>query len=503
MTDPQAPLSRRAARENATRGSSPRAAAPATTGESGAGQKGAGLRGWVAAHRLGVIIGASALAFVLLATGVLYAGAVVGSRTADGASTTDNVADAGRVTPAEIAEPSRLRTCTVAAQAADERLVGFTGAVTNASTGAVLFDRGASTASTQAGVSKVLTAAAAINILGPDTTLSTRVYLGSTPNTIVLVGGGDPTITALKNGDSVYAGAARLSTLADLVRDNFTGNPDDIENIVLDASLWSQGDKWDATWPRSAQTGGTISEVTALQVDGDRADPTKQTSPRSTDPVTRAGFLFAEALELDPDDVTFSLGSAVTSKPLLGEVKSQPVNVLVNQMLMQNDSTLAESLARLVSKTAGYGGTAASLQQAITSALAVYGVSTSGVTIHDGSGLSTATVIPPKFLADFMAKVLAGQNNLNYVYNSLPVAGKSGVLAARFTGDSAAAHNQVVALPGSSGGYSLSGIVLAVDGTPLSFAFAATGTGVKDNARVALDALATGVFACGDNLSNN
>jgi len=243
--------------------------------------------------------------------------------------------------------------------------------------------------------------------------------------------------------------------------------------------------------------------VTALQVDGDRANPAEATSPRGTDPVARAGVLFAEALGLDPDEVEFSRGSALTSKPLLGEVTSQPVNVLVNQMLMQNDSTLAEQLARLVSKATGSGGTGASLQQAITSALAVFGVSTSGVTVHDGSGLSAATAIPPKFLADFMAKVLAGGDNLNLVYNSLPVAGKSGSLAARFAGDSAAAKNQVMALPGSSGGYSLTGIVLSVDGTPLSFAFAATGAGVKDDARVALDALATGVFACGDNLSNN
>ena len=490
MTRPNAPLSRRASRAVAD---------PPAAPASGGG----GIREFAAAHRLGLTVAAGALAFLLLATGALFAGAAVGSRSTPETTSGATVVDAARPAPAEIAEPSRLRTCTVAPLAADPRLVGFTGAVTNASTGAVLFDRGAATASTQAGVSKVLTAAAAINVLGPDSQLSTKVYQGSTPNTIVLVGGGDPTLTALESGDSVYSGAARVSDLAEQVLDAFPGNPHDIENIVLDASLWPESDKWDASWPRVAQTGGTLSEVTALQFDGDRSNPSDQNSARSTDPVARAGEIFAEALDLDLDDVTFSRGSAVTSKPLLGEVKSQPVSVLVNQMLMQNDATLAEHLARVLSKTTGYGGTGASLQQAITSALAVYGVSTTGVTIHDGSGLSAATVIPPKFLADFMGKVLAGGNNLNYIYNSLPVAGKTGTLAARFGGDAAAAKSQVLALPGSSGGFSLSGIVLSVDGTPLSFAFAATGAGVKDNARAALDTLATGVFACGDNLSNN
>ena len=500
MTDPQAPLSRRESREAAARGAK---RPPAVSRVTQAAPKPAGIRGFVAAHRTGLIVGASVLAFVLVATGALYAGAIVGSRAGDEQGPGDTGVDAGRVVPVDVAEPSRLRTCTVAPLAADPRLVGFTGAVTNASTGAVLFDRGATTASSPAGVSKVLTAAAAISVLGADSTLSTRVYQGSTPTTIVLVGGGDPTITALTGGESVYAGAPRLSVLADKVRDSYPGDIDDIENIVLDSTLWPESDKWDVSWPRTAQSRGTLSEVTALQIDGDRANPGEQTSPRSTDPVARAGVLFAEALDLDPDDITFSRGSAITSKPLLGEVASQPINVLVNQMLMQNDSTLAEQLARLVSKTTGYGGTAASLQQAITSALAVFGVSTAGLAIYDGSGLSAATAIPPKFLADFMAKVLDGGNNLNYVYNSLPVAGKSGSLAARFTGDSAAARNQVMALPGSLGGYGLAGIVLSVDGTPLSFSFAATGAGVKDDARVALDVLATGIFACGDNLSNN
>lgn len=495
MTDPQAPLSRRANRAATSRGGAPR-----TPEAGGAG----GIPGFLAANRIAVVVGAGAVAFLLLTTGALFAGALVGSRaTVTGSTTNGTVLDTGRVKPAEVTDPSRLRTCSVVAQAADPRLVGLTGAVTNATSGAVLFDRGAATASNPAGASKVLTAAAAISILGPDATLSTRVFQGSSANTVVLVGGGDPTLTALESGESVYPGAPRLSDLAGKVDDAFPGDVKDIENIVLDSSLWPETEKWDASWPRSAQTGGTLSEVTALQVDGDRVDPKAQTSPRSTDPVARAGVLFAEALGLNPDDVTFTRGSVVSGKPLLGEVTSQPVNVLVNQMLMQNDNTLAEQLGRLVSKTGGFGGTTASMQQTITSSLVAFGVSTSGITVPDGSGLSPTTTIPPKFLADFMAKVLAGENNLNYVYNSLPVAGKSGGLAGRFAGDAAAAKSQVIAFPGSSGGHSLSGIVLAVDGTALSFSFTAAGAGVKDNARAALDTLATGVFACGDNLSNN
>ena len=460
----------------------------------------------MAKNRLAVLAVGLGLAFLLLATGALFAGAATANRAEDDGSTSDTTADAGRTQPAELAAASRLRTCSVSAIAANPQLATLSGVVTNAATGEVLFDRAATAPIAQAGITKVLTASAAINLLGPDATLSTKVYQGSSANTIVLVGGGDPTITALDSGESVYSGAPRLQTLADNTAKAYEatgGSVEDITTIVLDASMWNQADKWDATWPRSAQTGGTQSEVTALQVDGDRADPTQQTSARTTDPVTRAGQLFAEALGLDPSLITFTLGTAVTSKPVLGEVTSQPINVLVNQMLMQNDGTLAEALARVVSKAAGYGGSAASIQQAITSGLAVFGVSTAGIVIQDGSGLSTSTSIPPKFMSDFMAKVLAGENNLNVIYNSLPIAGKSGGLAQRFSGASAAAKNQVIAMPGSAAAeYALSGVINAADGAKLTFAFYATGA-VKDTARGALDALATAVFACGDNLSNN
>jgi D-alanyl-D-alanine carboxypeptidase/D-alanyl-D-alanine-endopeptidase (penicillin-binding protein 4) len=45
--------------------------------------------------------------------------------------------------------------------------------------------------------------------------------------------------------------------------------------------------------------------------------------------------------------------------------------------------------------------------------------------------------------------------------------------------------------------------VQAADGTVLTFAFYAIGDGIQSNAREALDTLTTGVFNCGDNLSNN
>ena len=49
----------------------------------------------------------------------------------------------------------------------------------------------------------------------------------------------------------------------------------------------------------------------------------------------------------------------------------------------------------------------------------------------------------------------------------------------------------------------MSGVVRAADGSTLTFAFYAIGDGIRDNARAAIDTLTTGVYNCGDNLSNN
>lgn len=496
MSHPPVPGSRRAARDAAQ--SKPSARAPRTEGTAPTG----GLGGLIARNPKGWLAATLGVVFLLLGTAAVFAGAAVGSNADAGPAAPSASADAGRPVPAEMAAATRLRTCSIAGLATDPRLMTFNGAVINATTGELLFDRGATTPVSQGSVLKVLTAAAALNILTPEYQLSTRVFEGSLPGTIVLVGGGDPTISQLPPGqESVYAGAPKLSDLADQVNDKYAGT---ITNIVLDSSMWSTGDKWDSTWKRSEQTTGYLSEVTALQVDGDRQDPRSPVSPRSTDPILRAGKLFAEALGLDPDDITFTTGTAVTTRPLLGEVKSQPMSVLVNQMLVSSDGTLAETIARVVSRSMGQGGTAVSLNQTIASALAIYEVDTSGLVIRDGSGLSTSNAVSPEFMAEFMIRVMQGGSNLNIIYNSLPVAGKPGSLGNRFTGANAIAKGAVIAKTGwLDTEYSLAGIINAADGTPLSFAFYAVGPGIKENAKAALDTLATGAFSCGGNLSNN
>ena len=411
----------------------------------------------------------------MLGTGAIFAGVAYGSTSA--APDPGETQVAARPQPSTQPTTAALRTCSVLSLVEDPRLMsGVYGSVRLADSGDILYQNNGPTPARTASVLKVLTASAAVMQLGADYQITTSVVAGSTPGTIVLVGRGDATLSAMPPGtESVYAGAPKLSTLAAATIAAYkSANPTQkITNVVLDASYWNSNDKWDPSWKRSEQTIGYHSEVTALQVDGDRADPTKQTSPRSTDPIARAGAAFIDALkEADTgnvvaDDVTVTMGTA-SSGNVLAEVKSQPLRVLIPQMLLNSDNTLAEMLARIVSKEGGLGGSAASLQQAIPSLLWAEDPTTArSVTIKDGSGLSENNAVPADVMSEFMRRVASGGENLDVVRDALPVAGKTGSLASRFTGDNAVAAGHVVAKTGwIDTAYSLAGYLDAADGTP-------------------------------------
>jgi D-alanyl-D-alanine carboxypeptidase/D-alanyl-D-alanine-endopeptidase (penicillin-binding protein 4) len=465
--------------------------------DAGAG----GLGALIAKHPNAWLFSALGVVFILLGAGAVFAGTTFAPASASSvipAPSPTATTPPPRPTPASQAAATRLRTCSIAGLAADPRLGTFEGSVLNAATGEVLFDRAAGTGAATAIVMKTLIAATALKTLGPDYQFSTKVYAGSEPGSVVLVGGGDATLSV--GGNTVYRGAPTLGDLAAQV--NAKRSTDDpITKIILDSTMWNNSDAWDPSWPANERTLGYQPLIVPLMVDGDRANPAAQTSPRGTQPVEKAGEAFAHAL--GAMGAEFANGSALPSSSLLGEVKSQPVKTLIGQMLPNSDNTLAEMLARVSSKVAGRDGSAASLTGVVTAALTDYGIAAPGLVIKDGSGESKNNAVPPLVVAQLMTKVAAGANSLDVIYNALPVSGKTGTLSSRFSGPNAVARGAVNAKTGSIANvYTLGGIVHAADGTALAFAFYAFGN-VRSTAMAAIDTVTTGVFKCGDNLSNN
>lgn len=494
-----------------------------TTSGGFASRAGAILR----SHPRATAITGGALALVLFGGGALAAGAATapsGSEASSAASSSAASSPAStsaspsrsaspsasatptapaRATPSAIPDATALRTCSVAAAASDSRLGTFEGTVIDAATGATLFDRDGQTPARTGSVMKTLTTAVGLSVLGPDYRFTTKVT--ATDGTISLVGGGDATLSQTPVGsESLYTGAPKLATLAAQVKAKMGATP--VTTIDLDDTYWNDSDRYDSSWPASELTIGYQPQVVALMVDGDRANPALETSPRSTDPMGRAGDAFRRALVAA--GVTGAANAKITrgastSTNVIAQVQSQPLSTLIGQMIPNSDNTLAEMIARVSSKVSGADGSAASLTGVYQAALKkTYGLDASKIKIIDGSGESANNGVPSAFEALLMTKVLARSNSLGLLYDVLPISGKTGTLATRFTGANAVARGAVHAKTGwIDSAYTLGGVIDAKDGTKLTFAFYAIGN-VSATAREALDTLTTAVYSCGANLSN-
>lgn len=456
--------------------------------------------------RVWLVTGAVA-AFALLGSGAVAAGAAIGGSAAPPAAPAVQAV----TTPTRTARPvaaapatSRLRTCSVADRAADPRLAQMQAQVRNATTGEVLFDRGGGTASRAASVMKVLTSAAALSVLGPDYRAETTVVKGTQPGSVVLVGGGDLTLSRLPSGqDSAYDGVAHLDDLAEQVRSAWEADPANppLSTLILDSSFFS-GPDWQPSWNSKEQRDGYMPRITALEVDGDRENPSRNTSTRSDDPIGRAGDAFADALG---GISSIESGTAPAGAARLGVVYSPPVSSLIQQALIVSDNTIAEMLGRLTAVKAGTGSDFAAIDPAVIGALKSYGIDTTGIHLADGSGLSDDNAIPPSYLTQLFVKINAREGQLGVVLDGLPVAGRTGSLSYsdRFTGDAAIADGAVLAKTGwIDTGYTLAGIIHAADGSTLTFAVYALGD-VGEDAKTAIDLLTAAFYSCGDNLANS
>ena len=392
------------------------------------------------------------------------------------------------------------RDCSIAELALDDRLVGLHAQVMNPATNEVLFDVQGDVPAQTASVMKLLTATAALQVLGPNFRVQTKVYADlDNPGHIVIVGAGDPTLFRVRAGvQSVYKDAPKLADLAVQINDWARSTP--ITNITLD-STYFEAEYWDTDNPDSERTIGYQSIVTALQVDGDRANPTAQTSPRSLDPVNAAGVALKKAIGPLAASATLTQGQAGENLLEIASVRSQPISKWIEHMLRVSDNTEAEFLARLVTKQLGYDGSRDWVEDSLKEALTRAGLDTQDLQLRDGSGSNEWNRVPATFINALLKKVLNEDGDLGIIKRALPIAAETGSLANRFKGDNIDAAGKIFAKTGwTKSEYSLAGIIKAKDGTDLVFSIAAIGN-VNATAKDAIDNLATGIYRCGNKLS--
>jgi D-alanyl-D-alanine carboxypeptidase/D-alanyl-D-alanine-endopeptidase (penicillin-binding protein 4) len=379
------------------------------------------------------------------------------------------------------------------------------GMVMDATTGNVLWDQASSTGVAPASTNKVLTSAATLLALAPESTLKTTVLAGSEPGTIVLVGGGDPTLSSLTAPkQSVYPGAARLDDLVAQVKAKVPGK---ITKILVDTSLFT-GPQYGAGWDDPNKPQNNFALIQPVMLDGGRLNPTKPDTTRTYTPWQTAGDQLAERLGVPQSAV--SSGTAPAGAQVLAEVHSATIQDLVTNLLQISDNVLAEELGRQVAiadhKPASFaGGTAAVLD-----VLRRNGFDTSGADLNDNSGLSPSDQLPARLLAQVL-QVAASSNTsdprvakLRPLLLGLPIAGSrvgDATLADRYqTSPSSAGKGWVRAKTGTLTGElinTLAGVVLDKDGRVLVFALMSSQSPAVGQAPGLLDDMAASLRGCG------
>jgi D-alanyl-D-alanine carboxypeptidase/D-alanyl-D-alanine-endopeptidase (penicillin-binding protein 4) len=371
----------------------------------------------------------------------------------------------------------------------------YSGEVADLGSGRVLFAHNSTTAFIPASTMKLLTSTTALSILGPDHTFKTSV-VGTKARHIVLVGGGDPYLTA-KTPSGEYPRRASLADLARLTAARLKADKITKVSLGYDSSLFS-GPAWNPVWPDAY--GDQVTRASALWVNEGRVNGGSP-GPRWRDPAKNAASMFAVALRKRGIAVTsVASARAPRSAAPIASVRSMPLGRIVERLLLASDNDAAETLLRQAAIGAGRPGTAADGVKTVKATLSKLGAWDASTRISDGSGLARQTRVS----ADAMVKVLrlAAQDRhpeLRAVVTGLSVAGVEGSLRARFFDDASLAGRGVVrAKTGTLRKvHTLAGIVRTSDGSVLAFAFLINNPKNDYAATVWLDRVTTAIGTCG------
>ncbi|MFR0358343.1 D-alanyl-D-alanine carboxypeptidase/D-alanyl-D-alanine endopeptidase [Streptomyces sediminimaris] len=368
-------------------------------------------------------------------------------------------------------------------------------AVVDVATGRRLYGDGADEGLTPASTTKIATATAALSAMGAGHRLTTRTVLEPGTGKLVLVGGGDPTLTARASG-SGGAGSgqnwASLRTLADRTAKALRERGVRKVTLAYDASLF--------TGPSLHPIGvnGNLARVSALVADEGRTDDsTSGPVTRVPDPAADAARKFAAFLKGDGITATSPVPArAASGAENLAAVSSPPLSAVVERMLTHSDNDIAEALARQTALATGRRASFAGGAAAIAARLRKLKLPLEGARFHDGSGLDRNDRLTAGLLTALLVE--AGDPahpELRPILTGLPVAGFTGTLTGRYH-DGAA--GLVRAKTGTlTGVNTLAGTVVDRDGRLLAFAFLASDTTSPAAAQSALDRTATALAACG------
>ena len=351
-----------------------------------------------------------------------------------------------------------------------------------------------------ASTTKLLTLGAALEVLGPDHTFTTRVVRGERPREVVLVGGGDPLLASrpltLAEAESTYPARADVTTLALEAAEALGGSGR--VRVRFDDSLFT-GPTDNPAWRRDYVPDDIVSPITALMVDGgDEPD----TDLKQDEPSLAAARVFADGLRAAGLRVAGEPRRAVAPAAAeeLASAESAPLAQVAERILDVSDNEGSEVLAHQVGLATSGTGSFEAGAAGVLDTLAGLGIDVARDQVYDGSGLSRRNRVATSTLIGLLQHAAGSEGEaVRSLVTGMPVAGFTGSLTYRFAEGPVVARGLVRAKTGTlTGVHALAGIAVGRDGVPMVFVLGADRSPpeARYDAQEALDRAAASLAAC-------
>ena len=320
--------------------------------------------------------------------------------------------------------------------------------VIDGSTGQIIYEKNIYSQRKPASVMKVMAGAVTLDYLDPLSVFNTTVNIAPEEKTVVIRGSFDPWISLdhnvarkMNRASLPYMGFNTLSAVKQ-------ANGGSLKNYkVLYSNLYSKD----------------IANLKAFW------------AKRGFKPVFK---------QVTDDEAFLAQGDLVVSE------NSPTVAQILDWMMLWSDNLLADRLAGLAARAAGYSPNIKGIETIFRALLTQLEIDDSKLVVADASGLSKKNKITAKLMGELLYKIRIDQKYA-LLYNSLPVGGVSGTLENRFLKTAPSAVGLVRAKTGTlNGTATLAGYVQSTDREYVFVTLAddiAKGNAALNKARAAID----------------
>ncbi len=320
--------------------------------------------------------------------------------------------------------------------------------VIDGTTGQIIYEKNIYSQRKPASVMKVLAGAVTLEYLDPQSVFNTTINIAPEEKTVVIRGSLDPWISLdhnvarkMNRASLPYMGFNTLSAVKE-------ANGGSLKNYkVLYSNLYSKD----------------IANLKAFW------------AKRGFKPVFK---------QVTDEEAFLAQGDLVASE------NSPTVQRILDFMMLWSDNLLADRLAGIAARAAGYSPNIKGIETIFRTLLAQFEIDDSKLVVADASGLSKKNKITAKLMGELLYKIRKDERYA-LLYESLPIGGVSGTLQSRFTTTAPSAVGLVRAKTGTlNGTATLAGYVQSTDREYVFVTLAddiAKGNAALNKARAAID----------------